>query len=49
MPNSNSQWSSSQRLASPTTKRGRDRKERAALLRIRTGPECPEANLRELA
>ena len=36
-------------LASPTGKRGRDREEQAALLRIRTGPECPEGNLRVLA
>ena len=38
-----------QMLASPTSKWGRDREERAALLRVRTGPECPEGNLRELA
>ena len=25
------------------------REARAALLRVRTGPECPEGNLRELA
>ena len=37
-----------QTLASPTSKRGRDREEQAALLRIRTGPECPEGNRREL-
>ena len=43
MPNSNSQ-----KLASPTSKWGRDREEQCALLRIRTGPECPEGNLREL-
>ena len=36
-------------LASPTSKRGRDMEERVALLRIRTGPECPEGNPRELA
>ena len=35
--------------ASPTSKRGLDREARAALLRIRTGPECPKGNLRELA
>ena len=39
----------SQILAFPTSKRGRDRAERAELLRVRTGPECPEGNLRELA
>ena len=38
-----------QKLTSPTSKQGRDREKRAALLRIRTGPECPEGNLRELA
>ena len=39
-----------QMLASPASKRGRDREERAALLRIRTpGPECPEGNPRKLA
>ena len=35
--------------ASATSKRGLDREARAALLRIRTGPECPKGNLRELA
>ena len=44
MPNSNSQ-----KLASPTSKWGRDREEPATLLRIRTRPECPEGNLRDLA
>ena len=34
---------------SPTNKQGMDREARAALLRVRTGPECPEGNLRELA
>ena len=38
-----------QMLASATSKRGLDREVRAALLRVRTGPECPEGNLRELA
>ena len=38
----------SQTLASATSKRGLDRKVGAALLRVRTGPECPEGNLREL-
>ena len=32
-----------------TAARGKDREEQAALLRIRTWPECPEGNLRELA
>ena len=38
-----------QMLASPTSKWGLDRDARAALLRVRTGPECPEGNLRDLA
>ena len=37
-----------QALASATSKRGLDREARAALLRVRTLPECPEGNLREL-
>jgi len=36
-------------LTSPTSKQGRDREDHAALLTIRTRPECPEGNLRELA
>ena len=31
-----------------TIKRGLGREAWAALLRVRTGPECPEGNLREL-
>ena len=31
-----------------TSKRGLNREVRAALLRVRTRPECPEDNLREL-
>ena len=38
-----------QMLTSPTSKLGLDRQAWAALLRVRTGPECPERNLRELA
>ena len=38
-----------QTLSSPTSKWVLDREPRAALLRVRTGPECPEGNLRELA
>ena len=38
-----------QMLASPTSKQGLDRKVWAALLWVRTRPECPEGNLRELA
>ena len=37
-----------QTLASTTSKRGLNREEQAALLRVKTGPECPEGNLREL-
>ena len=37
-----------QMLTSTTCKRRLDREVRAALLRVRTGPECPEGNLREL-
>ena len=36
-------------LAIATSKWGLDREARAALLRVRTRPECPEGNLRELA
>ena len=35
-------------LASTSSKWGLNRKARAALLKVRTGPECPEGNLREL-
>ena len=49
MSNRNCQWrSSTERLASPTSKQGMGREVRAALLRVRTRPECPEDNLREL-
>ena len=37
-----------QTLASSTSKRGLDREARAALLKVRTGPDCPKGNLREL-
>ena len=37
-----------QTLASATSKWGLDREAWAALLRVRTWPECPEDNLREL-
>ena len=37
-----------QTLASPTGKGRLDREEQAVLLRVRTRPECPEGNLREL-
>ena len=37
-----------QKLASATSKWGLNGEKREALLRVRTGPECPEGNLREL-
>jgi len=37
-----------QTLTSATSKQRPDREARAALLRVRTKPECPEGNLREL-
>ena len=37
-----------QELASTASKWGLDREALAALLRVRTRPECPEGNLREL-
>ena len=50
MPNGNSpNGEAAQMLAPVTSKWGLGREVRAALLRVRTGPECPEGNLRELA
>ena len=37
-----------QTLMSTTSKQGLNREARAVLLRVGTGPECPEDNLREL-
>ena len=37
-----------QTLASATNKRGLDREAEAAWLWVRTGPECPKGNLREV-
>ena len=37
-----------QTRAFATSKRGLGREAQAALLRVRTGPECPEGNLKEL-
>ena len=37
-----------QTLASATSKRGLDREAEAAWLWVRTGPECPKGNLREV-
>ena len=49
MPNSNSpSREAAQTPASATSKWGLGREARAAVLRVRTGPECPEGNLREL-
>ena len=36
-----------QTLSFATSQRGLNREVRAALLRVRTGPECPEDNQRE--
>ena len=49
MPKGNSpSGEAAQTPASSTSKRGLGREAWAALLRVRTGPECPEGNLREL-
>ena len=49
MSNGNSpSGEAAQMPASATSKRGLGREVQAALLRVRTGPECPEGNLREL-
>jgi len=49
MPNGNSPSGEAvQTPASATSKRGLGREVRAALLRVRTRPECPKGNLREL-
>ena len=50
MPNGNSpNGKAAQTPAPDTNKQGLGREVRAALLRARTGPECPKGNLRELA
>ena len=50
MPNGNSPSREEvQRPASATSKQGLGREAWAALLRVRTWPECAEDNLRELA
>ena len=46
--NCNSQQGSSPDARVPTSKRGLNREAWAELLRVRTRPECPEGNLREL-
>ena len=48
MPKTTPSGEAAQTLASATSKRGLDREAWAALLRVRTGPECPKGNLREL-
>ena len=49
MTNSNSPSGEAGQMPAPTTsKRELGREARAALLRVRTGPECPEGNLSEL-
>ena len=49
MPDGNSlSREAAQMPASATSKQGLGREARAALLRVRTRPECPEGNLREL-
>ena len=49
MPNGNSpSGEAAQMPASSTSKWGLGRMVRATLLRVRTGPKCPEGNLREL-
>ena len=49
MPNGNSpSGEAAQTPAFTTSKWGLGRKARAALLRVRMGPECPEGNLSKL-
>ena len=49
MPKGNSPSGEAAQMPAPTTsKRVLGREARAALLRVRTRPECPEGNLREL-
>ena len=49
MPNGNSlSREAAQMPATTTSKQGLGREAPAALLRVKTGPECPEGNLREL-
>ena len=48
MPNATPNREAAQMLASTATKHGLDREAQAALLNVRTRPECPEGNLREL-
>ena len=48
MPNCIPSREVAQMLKSVTSKRGLNREVQAALLKVRTRPECPEDNLREL-
>ena len=48
MPKGNSQQKSTPDARIHHQQVGRNREERAALLRVRTGSECPEGNQREL-
>ena len=49
MPNGNSPSGEAVQMSTSTTsKRGLGREAWAALLRVRTKPECPKGNLREL-
>ena len=48
VPNNNFQRELVQTLTIATSKWGLDREAWTALLRVRTRPECPEGNLREL-
>ena len=48
MPTATPSKEVAQRLASASSKRGLNREIQAALLRVRTRPECPDDNLREL-
>ena len=48
MPKATPSGEAAQSLVSTTSKQGLGREARAALLRVRTRPECPEGNLRKL-
>ena len=49
MPNGNSLSREAAQMPAPaTSKQGLGREARAALLRVRIGPECPKGNQREL-
>ena len=49
MPSGNSPSGEAAQMPEPATSKWRlSREVRAALLRVRTGPECPKGNLREL-